>query len=223
MKLQKLYHLAVLILPSLLIGAVLFSSESKDDEVKQIETLLKSQDAAWNNGDLESFMQTYWKSDKMTFSGSGTTRRGWDATLASYQKSYPTQKEMGKLHFDGLETTLFGVDGALVLGNWHLKLDGKDRDGNFTLVMRKIEGKWKIIHDHSAELESEKGWLNLKQAEMVARCKIDVMDDNVVIKNQGHLMKVFPPWKHLKEGEKTVYVDRKSGMIHSSKPSAWNE
>jgi len=222
MKLQKLGGFLVLFLPALIALTCTFVPQvSDDEEVKKIETLLKSQDAAWNAGDLESFMQTYWKSDKMTFSSGGETRRGWDASLAQYKKSYPTQKEMGRLHFDGLETTLLSNDIAMVLGNWHLKLDGKDRDGNFSLVMKKMDGQWKIVHDHSSELDEEKDWLSLDQAETVARCKTGMMKDELKTESQNHLLKVFPTADQSNAEGSTVYVDRKSGMIHSKKPEDW--
>lgn len=50
---------------------------------------------------------------------------------------------------------MLGPSSALVLGDWHLKLDAESSDGNFTLVLRKIDGDWKIIHDHSSILPKE--------------------------------------------------------------------
>ncbi len=108
-------------------------------------------------------METYWKSEKLTFSGGGKTTRGWQATLDQYKKSYP-KGGMGALTFDGLEVTMLSDDddAALVLGKWHLILPPKDggdedvkKDGNFSLVLRKMDGKWKIIHDHSSTLKPE--------------------------------------------------------------------
>jgi ketosteroid isomerase-like protein len=43
---------------------------------------------------------------------------------------------------------------ALVLGQWHLQMkDHTNRDGNFSLVVKKLTSGWKIIHDHSSSLE----------------------------------------------------------------------
>lgn len=124
---------------------------------KQIRAILDRQVKAWNEGDLVQFMQTYWKSEKLTFSGGGKTTRGWEATLKNYQRGYATKSKMGHLHFDNLEVTILGDTSALVLGHWHLKFnDDSKRDGNFSLVLRKFEDGWKIIHDHSSELEVSK-------------------------------------------------------------------
>lgn len=120
----------------------------------EIKTVLSAQAEAWNQGDLEKFMETYWKSEKLTFSSGGTTTRGWQATLDRYKKNY-TPEKMGKLHFTDLEVTILETKTALVLGNWHLNVeDGSKSDGNFSLVVTQINGKWKIIHDHSSLLKN---------------------------------------------------------------------
>ena len=55
---------------------------------------------------------------------------------------------------DSLERELEEAGSALVLGNWHLRMaDGQERDGNFSLVIRKFGERWEIIHDHSSELK----------------------------------------------------------------------
>lgn len=127
-------------------------------QIKQaIGELLAKQVKAWNSGDLEEFMETYWKSEKLTFSSGGKTTYGWKGTLENYQKSYAPPNEMGKLNFDHLEITLLESNSALVLGQWHLRMsDEQKKDGNFSLVLRRLNSGWKIIHDHSSILDPEK-------------------------------------------------------------------
>jgi uncharacterized protein (TIGR02246 family) len=138
----------------------LFASQPTSPS-NEIEQILTTQAQCWNEGDIEGFMQTYWKSEDLTFSGGGKTTRGWQATLDNYKKSYPKDK-MGTLTFDGLEVTMLSEEAALVLGFWHLTMPPEKegeadlkKDGNFSLVLRKLDGAWKIIHDHSSTLESE--------------------------------------------------------------------
>ncbi len=122
---------------------------------KELEGILATQVTAWNEGNLEKFMDTYWKSPKLTFSSGGKTSFGWQATLDNYKKAYPTPEKMGKLHFDKLEVNRIEENSALVLGHWHLRMsEGQQRDGNFTLIIKKIDEQWKIIHDHSSELKN---------------------------------------------------------------------
>jgi ketosteroid isomerase-like protein len=137
------------------VGEAPLDDPSRHREIADIKSLLAQQDECWNRGDLEGFMQTYWNSTDLTFSGGGKTTRGWQATLDRYKKNYPREK-MGKLAFNNLEVTILAPTAALVLGDWHLDLEGQKRDGNFTLVLRKFDGAWKIVHDHSSYLEPEK-------------------------------------------------------------------
>jgi uncharacterized protein (TIGR02246 family) len=122
-------------------------------DVKQsVEKILNKQTSAWNQGDLERFMDTYWRSDQLTFSAGGSTTRGWQATLDRYKKKYSTPELMGRLRFDQLEITLLENHTALVLGSWHLAFaNAAERHGNFSLVMTLVDQQWRIIHDHSSE------------------------------------------------------------------------
>ncbi len=148
---------AVMMIPGILCVNV-WADEPVESSTKDIPLLLKTQAECWNRADIEGFMETYWKSEKLTFSAGGKTTRGWQATLDRYKKSYPADK-MGQLKFSGLEVTPLGSEAALVLGKWHLELPGKagkvTKGGNFSLVLQKLGGKWKIIHDHSSSLESK--------------------------------------------------------------------
>ena len=153
------------LLVSLTFGLFLFSEHSLADESelqikegqikKSIQRVFEIQNAAWNKGDIETFMEYYWKSDKLTFSAGGKTTRGWNETLARYKKSYATKEQMGQLTFSKPEITVLGDSAALALGKWHLKRKMGDRQGNFSVVFQKIRGRWVIIHDHSSSLEKE--------------------------------------------------------------------
>lgn len=155
---MKLKDLVQAMLLTVLVVGVVYGQDSTADSndsdpvVAEIESTLTTQMNSWNNEDLDGFMQTYWKSDNLTFSSGGKTTRGWQQTLDNYKTGYPSGK-MGQLSFDNLETTILSADAALVLGQWHLKFPEKNRDGNFSLVLRNLEGQWKIIHDHSSRLE----------------------------------------------------------------------
>jgi ketosteroid isomerase-like protein len=121
-----------------------------DDLLDTLEGILSEQAAAWNRGDIDGFMQHYWKSEDLTFSSGGHTTRGWKTTKDNYKLRYPTRERMGHLTFDGLEVFPLGDSAALMLGHWHL-----DRNnpvgGSFSLVFRKTDGAWVIVHDHTSQ------------------------------------------------------------------------
>jgi ketosteroid isomerase-like protein len=117
-----------------------------------VEQVIRIQEDAWNRGDVDSFVAHYWNSDDVTFSSGGQITRGWTATRDRYRERYPTKEAMGRTTFSNLEITPLGDSAAMVLGNWKLEREADPIGGNFTLVMRKIDGRWVIIHDHTSKL-----------------------------------------------------------------------
>ena len=129
---------------------LLFAGASLAQEKQAILKVLDSQRLAWNKGDLEAFMQTYWKSDSLLFVGQNGPKYGWQTTLDSYRKSYPDKAAMGILTFDIREVRFISPGNAFVLGAWHLQREKDQPQGFFTLLLKKIDGVWKIIADHSS-------------------------------------------------------------------------
>ncbi len=119
------------------------------DLANELNGVLQSQAESWNRGDIPAFMDAYWKSEQLTFCSGGKMTRGWEATRDRYLKNYPDKQTMGTLKFTELEVQLLDDAAALMLGRWHLTRD-KPIGGNFSLVWKKIEGKWVIVHDHSS-------------------------------------------------------------------------
>jgi len=115
-----------------------------------IRRVMADQESAWNRADLEAFMDGYWKSDSLTFIGSRGVTNGWQATLDSYKKGYPDAEAMGKLTFTILTLEILSPESAYVIGKWHLARTKDELGGHFTLLWKKIGGKWVIVADHSS-------------------------------------------------------------------------
>jgi ketosteroid isomerase-like protein len=122
------------------------------DPGDSIRRLLADQAAAWNRGDIPEYMQAYWHSDELSFSSGGKTTYGYDAAQAAYESRYPTPERMGRLTFSDLQVRVLCSKAALVLGGWHLDREPDPVGGNFSLVLRVIDGEWRIIHDHTSQL-----------------------------------------------------------------------
>ena len=117
---------------------------------RAIVQVLTTQTAAWNRGDIPGFMEGYWKSDSLVFIGRKGPTYGWQPTLANYQKNYPNAAAMGQLDFSGLRVNLVAPTAAQVVGRWHLARPAAgDMQGYFLLVLRKIDGKWLVVADHT--------------------------------------------------------------------------
>jgi uncharacterized protein (TIGR02246 family) len=128
------------------------SGGSAADPGPAIERVLSEQAAAWNRGDLEAFMDGYWRSPDLVFTSGGNVQRGWQTTLDRYVASYGTSPEtMGRLTFSDLEIHPLGDGAAWALGRWGLEYDeGASPGGVFSLVFREIDGRWLIVHDHTS-------------------------------------------------------------------------
>ncbi len=128
---------------------LLASTCFSNDEQQAIIYVMKTQEKAWNQGDLNEYMQGYWQSDKLQFVGKNGIKYGWQATLDNYKKSYPDKATMGTLNFDILSVEVENSS-AFVLGKWHLKRIKDELSGFYTLYWKKIDGQWRIVIDHSS-------------------------------------------------------------------------
>jgi ketosteroid isomerase-like protein len=125
------------------------ASGERADEQSQILELLSQQADAWNRGDIDSFMKSYWKSDETLFVGASGVTRGWQAVLDRYHHVYPDRKAMGHLTFSNMEVHRWCADNALALGNFHLDRENDHPEGIFTLDLRKFPEGWRIVADHT--------------------------------------------------------------------------
>ncbi|HEY6064120.1 MAG TPA: DUF4440 domain-containing protein [Chitinophagaceae bacterium] len=137
----------------LLFAMAIFSSatvaaQSKDE--LSIRKILENQTAAWNRGDIDGFMNGYWENDSLMFIGKSGVTYGWSNTLKNYKKNYPDTATMGKLAFTLIEVKKLSKEYYHVTGKWFLKRSIGDIGGHFTLLFRKINGRWVIISDHSS-------------------------------------------------------------------------
>lgn len=126
------------------------SSKSYTKSKAEITNMMLQQAKDWSNGDIEAFMQGYIKSDDLKFVGHNGITYGWQATLDNYIKNYPNKGYTGILSFKLLEFDQLAKGVFLVIGEFHLKRTVGDANGMFSIILKKINGEWKIIADHSS-------------------------------------------------------------------------
>lgn len=135
----------------ILIGFLLLGlSHGYGQDKEAIMKVMDNQQNAWNRGDIDGFMQGYWKSDSLLFVGSIAPTYGWQTTADHYKNKYPNQAAMGRLSFTIVKVELLDKTNAFILGAWHLKRDHDEPEGYFTLWFKKIKGEWKIVVDHTS-------------------------------------------------------------------------
>ena len=116
---------------------------------KEILKVMTEQQTAWNNGNIDGYMQGYWKNDSLLFIGSKGPTYGWQKTLDNYKKSYPNKEKMGILEFSDIQVKILGKKHAYVFGKWKLVRTNDSPNGIYTLIFEKFKDGWKIISDHT--------------------------------------------------------------------------
>jgi len=128
----------------------LFAFSQSNENENKILNAMNVQEKAWNNGDIEGFMAYYWNSDSLKFIGKSGVTYGWKTTLQRYKKSYPDKATMGMLTFADIKMYKLKRNLVLVIGSWKLERKSDVLSGYYSLLWKKIKGKWLIIVDHSS-------------------------------------------------------------------------
>jgi len=148
---MRLICSAISCLAAAVLGWTSLSAESaKAESASEIRAVLSAQQDAWNRGDIEAFMNGYWRSDQTVFVSGDEVSRGWQKVLDRYKTKYSDRAKMGTLTFSNLEIGALSNDSAVVLGSWELKRACDNPHGRFTLIFHRFPEGWKIVHDHTS-------------------------------------------------------------------------
>lgn len=146
-RISRAFGLPPLVAAFSLAVAPAFAGNAEQD----IRAVLEAQTAAWNRGDIPAFMEGYLQTDALRFVSGNAVRHGFEATLERYLATYDTRARMGTLAFRDLDIEVLGDDAAVVFGRFELtRPEEGDATGLFTLVFRRIDGAWVIVHDHTS-------------------------------------------------------------------------
>jgi len=77
--------------------------------------------------------------------------QGWSATQKKYRERYGNGGDLGRLSLDKTDFVQVTDDVAIVTGRFNLVKDDAGSAGAFSLVMKRVDGMWRIAHDHTTE------------------------------------------------------------------------
>lgn len=144
------------LLPALLAASAVFgcgqpaADAGSPDVTEAVRDRLERQIADWNRGDIDAFMTGYRQSDDVRFASGGDVKTGWATVLNDYKARYPDRGAMGYLRTVEQDITALGADSALVFGRWIVTAGESAYCGLYTLVLRRMDGQWVIVHDHTS-------------------------------------------------------------------------
>jgi uncharacterized protein (TIGR02246 family) len=120
------------------------------DLEKHIRNRFAEGTEAWNRGDLEAYLAGYWESEKTRWITRGKIIRGVNAIRAMYKSLFDSPEKMGKFEVKELEVDILTDSDALVVGQWSHTAGQLVRQGVFTVYMKKLEGEWVVVIDHTS-------------------------------------------------------------------------
>jgi len=133
-------------------------SPSPDERARlhdEIVTMLANAAANWNRGDLDAFVSDYLPGTVTTYIGSRGVLRGPEAIRAAYAPRFAPGGVRDSLSFELLDVDPLAPDAINVIATYFLarRVNGRDSitaRGPTSLVMRRVDGRWRIVHDHSS-------------------------------------------------------------------------
>lgn len=118
---------------------------------QSIQQLIQTQVDCWNQGDLEGYMNGYWKSDSLQFVTEKGITFGYDNVLKNYQNTWGVKQDFGMLIFKDLRIKALDDLKLLfqVTGKWFVISETEENGGHFSLIVRFENRVPQIIIDHT--------------------------------------------------------------------------
>jgi uncharacterized protein (TIGR02246 family) len=124
---------------------------SAPDPTAEITAMLTHSAGAWNAGDLDGFVSDYANDPSTSFMAGGQPQYGHDWIRAHYAPRFEPGAERDSLHFENIATRTLGPGYAMATARFVLSRgDSVTSSGPFTLVLHRMDGRWKILHDHTS-------------------------------------------------------------------------
>jgi uncharacterized protein (TIGR02246 family) len=125
--------------------------QAATDPIPDVRAMLSHSAAAWNAGDLDGFLEDYADDTTTSFMADGGPRYGIDWIRSNYAPRFAADADRDSLRFENVHARALGPDFAVATARFVLfRDDSTTASGPFTLVLRQLNGQWKIIHDHTS-------------------------------------------------------------------------
>jgi ketosteroid isomerase-like protein len=147
-------RLSAVVTLAMLAGACAPKPPAAADVVAAADAVDQQFLAAFNKGDVDAIMATYWQSPTLVSIGlGGMGLQGWDSTKASWAELFGAMPG-AQLEFTTHQNEAFG-DVAIGSGTWRLTTpvaggDTQVMQGRYSDVKAFRDGKWVYVMDHAS-------------------------------------------------------------------------
>lgn len=120
-----------------------------------IRHVLSESRSAWNRGDITAYMKSHWRDEQTVHFFNDDITVGYSAIEGRYRARYPDPKNMGTISGSEFNVQILGPAVGIASGRWSFERGQVRISGVVTLVFRKIDGAWLIVHDHSTAVPEQ--------------------------------------------------------------------
>lgn len=115
------------------------------DEI--IKGVMAANAAAWNEGNLDAFMDAYLNSAELMMVRNAAVTTGWRDVKKSFEADIAAMGGMGRLTFSDMNVSMTSANVATVVGRYLVATDAATSDGVMTLVLKQADGRWRVVQD----------------------------------------------------------------------------
>jgi uncharacterized protein (TIGR02246 family) len=119
----------------------------------EIQQVVRAYIDAHNKSDAATIADMYSREAGVTSVGDGQIMRGWDRIREAFDQLVGTEGKF-RISIGSIDVVPMGSTYALALTNYTITLGTGAQEtqqrGAMTLVFQKIQGEWKVIHDHTS-------------------------------------------------------------------------
>src|SRR5574341_256755 len=150
------YRLLAFVLAACPLAVVSAAAQTASALRAEVEPVVRAYVEAHNRGDAAAIADAYSQQPGVTTVGDGQIIRGWDRIREYYDQLDELMATGGRLQVrvSSFDVIPLGPGYALVVANYGLTAAIEAAEvrqrGAMTLVLQKVAGQWKVIHDHSS-------------------------------------------------------------------------
>lgn len=132
--------------------SVEFSADAeRDDEAEAaVQALVTSMSEVWNAGNMSAYLDLYVRDDRTTLIFADVITAGWENISDLYTTTWSTEEKMGDFDTERVSVRIVDADTAIANGIFRHQFTDELVVGAFSLVARKVDGGWKIVHEHTS-------------------------------------------------------------------------